>query len=483
MADGGGGQDLGAGDVPGVGGVGAALLDEAEAACGVDARPGLGAAPEEAGILSPGRGGEADLPGEVGAGDDGGAGDEGAVAVLPVGEAQDGEVLCGEVHVVGVLADDLGVGVVGGGECLEEGVVAVEVVVVHLGNVVGIDVVEHEIVIVAERGGGRRLDPVNAQTEVSGVCGERRVGGETVGDDDGLLGNLLLRGEGGQNVREPLGANRGDEGGDGELSTRPLLHANSGQNGVHPVAVGVMTPDLALGEVCHAVAQCGARDQGALGLLGLLPALDDGKGPRGEKRVRGGTGRGDHRRSAGGDLQDPTGEHGRAGDDRVDVEEGFVPAVGAEHLEVAERAAHVGVERGGELVGEVGAQVAGEDVQASGHPGAGIDGGAEEDIHLGAAVGILVGEVHAGKGDVPQRGGTTVVVKEADGVVNGGLGGEGKDSDVIVAEVVPVAVQERLVGGEDPVEQAGGVDGLVVVGGVLLIPEDGGDASGAQGGD
>ena len=482
MADGGGGEDLGAGDVPGMGGCGAAALDEAEAGCGVDTGSGLGAALEEGGVLTGGGVGEADPPGEVGAGDDGGAGDEGAVAVLPVGEAKDGEVLCGEVHIVGVLADDLGAGVVGGGEGLEEVVVAVEVVVVHLGDVVGIDVVEHEVVVGTEGGGGGRLDPVDAQAEFPGARGERRGGREAVGEDDGLLGHLLLRGEGGQDVRDLPGPDRGDERGDGGLSTGPLPHADGGQDGVHPVAVGVAAPDLALGEVGHAVAQGGVGDQGALDVPCLVAVLDDGQSAGGQECSCGGAGCGDHRGAAGGDLQDASGEHGGAGDDGIDIEEGLVPAVGAEHLGVVEGAAHVGVVRSGELVGGISPQVAGEDVQTGGQPGRRIDGCAEKDLHLGAALRVLVGEVRAGEGDVPQWGRASVVTEEPDGVVDGRLGGEGQGADTIVAEVVPVAVQERLVGGEDPVEQPGGVDGLVVVGGVLLVPEDGGNAGGAQGG-
>ena len=243
-----------------------------------------------------------------------------------------------------------------------------------------------------------------------------------------------------------------------------------------------MAPDLTPGEVGHAVAQGGVEDQGPLDVLGLVAVLDDGESASGQEFSCGDARGGDHRGAAGRDLQDASGEHGGAGDDGVDVEEGLVPAIGAEHLGIAEGAAHVGVVGGGELVSGIGSQVTGEDVQACGQSRRRVDGCAEKDLHLCAALGVLVVEVHAGEGDVPQRGRAAVVAEEPDGVVDGGLGGEGQGIDAIVAEVVPVAVQERLIGGEDPVEQPGGVDGLLVVGGVLLVPEDGGDARRAQGG-
>ena len=64
-----------------------------------------------------------------------------------------------------------------------------------------------------------------------------------------------------------------------------------------------------------------------------------------------------------------------------------------------------------------------------------------------------------------------------------GLGGEGQDPDAVMPQVSPVVLHHRLIGGEDPVEEAGGPDGLVVVGGVLLVPEDRRHSSLSQRGD
>ena len=99
-------------------------------------------------------------------------------------------------------------------------------------------------------------------------------------------------------------------------------------------------------------------------------------------------------------------------------------------------------------------------------------GAAQNDFHLLAPLGVLVSEVGAGEGDIPQGHGTTLLVQQADRVVDRGLGGEGQDPDAVMSQVTPVVLHHRLIGGEDPVEEAGGLDGLVVVGGILLVPED-----------
>ena len=125
-----------------------------------------------------------------------------------------------------------------------------------------------------------------------------------------------------------------------------------------------------------------------------------------------------------------------------------------------------------ELVGVITVEVPGEDVQPVGQPGGDVEGASQDDLHLLTSLGVLVGEVGAGEGDVPQGKGVAVVTQGTDRVVDGRLRRERQDPDAVVPQVALVVLHHRLVGGEDPVEQAGGLDGLVVVGGVLLVPED-----------
>lgn len=61
-------------------------------------------------------------------------------------------------------------------------------------------------------------------------------------------------------------------------------------------------------------------------------------------------------------------------------------------------------------------------------------GGAEDEVHLLAAFGVFVGEVHASEGDVA----FVVAVGWADGVMDGVLGGEGERFYAVVAEVFAV---------------------------------------------
>ena len=121
-------------------------LDEPESGGRIDTGPGTCAVIEETGVLASGRLGKSHLARQVRPSHQGRPGDESRIAVLPVGEAQHRQVRARQVQVVGVLAHDLGTGVVGRSEGLEEIVIAVEVVIVHLGDVVGLDSREHEVV-------------------------------------------------------------------------------------------------------------------------------------------------------------------------------------------------------------------------------------------------------------------------------------------------------------------------------------------------
>ena len=210
----------------------------------------------------------------------------------------------------------------------------------------------------------------------------------------------------------------------------------------------------------------------AHGVPGLSAVGDLGQGACGQQAV-GGRRRGAHHGSAAGqDLNDAARKHGGAVHHGADVEEDGVGAVGAEHLGVGEAAAHVRVPGSRELVGVVAAEVPGEDVQPVGQACRDVVGAAQDDLHLLAPLGVLVSEIGAGEGDIPQGRGTPRLVQQADRVVDRGLGGEGQDPDAVMSQVAPVVLHHRLIGGEDPVEEAGGLDGLVVVGGILLVPED-----------
>lgn len=90
-----------------------------------------------------------------------------------------------------------------------------------------------------------------------------------------------------------------------------------------------------------------------------------------------------------------------------------------------------------------------------------------------SAFGVFVGEVRASKG-------YTAVVSAGqggNGAVNLGLGSEDEGVDVGVPEI-PLVVRDFVaVGGEDVVKEAGAVKEVVVVRGVFLVPEDGGDVA------
>ena len=132
------------------------------------------------------------------------------------------------------------------------------------------------------------------------------------------------------------------------------------------------------------------------------------------------------------------------------------------------------VERLRELVVLVPAQLAGEYFQF-GAAGSGFGPGrAEEHVHLGAALRILVGEIHSGESHAAR----VPSVSWPDGVVEGGLRGKGKGAHPVVAQVPHVIRNAVRITGEDVVKQLCCRKKVVVMRWVLLVPEDGRNAAG-----
>ena len=261
--------------------------------------------------------------------------------MLPVGEAQHRQVRARQVQVVGVLAHDLGTSVVGRREGLEEVVIAVEVVVVHLGDVVGLDPREHEVVAAPQGSAGLGGDPVDLQAQLAGPGPAGGWGGETVGEDDRGHRHLLLTGQGPKDVVDLLGPDGGHQRCDGGAGPDPLPHADGSQHGLHAVAVGVPAPDLTLCQVGHVVPEGRVGHERAHGVPCLGAVGDLGQGACGQQAVDGRRRGAHHGSTTGQDLDDAARQHGGAVHHGADVEEDGVGAVGAEHLAVGEAASHV----------------------------------------------------------------------------------------------------------------------------------------------
>src|SRR5699024_5318855 len=113
-----------------------------------------------------------------------------------------------------------------------------------------------------------------------------------------------------------------------------------------------------------------------------------------------------------------------------------------------------------------------EDLQSLVHAGRDVERAAEQHVHLLTPLGELVREVHPREGDVP----LLMPVLRADRVVHRGLRRERQHGDAVVAELFAIAGQQRDIRGEDLIEQPGGVEEVLEVRRVLLVPEHRGDA-------
>ena len=236
---------------------------------------------------------------------------------------------------------------------------------------------------------------------------------------------------------------------------------------VHTVGEQVLVEDLAHGQVALAGAELGAVDQVQDLVVGLQLVAGD-RDQRAEGLLDGPRPARDDRGRAGRQLEDPAGAHGRGVEDRVHVEEDLVHLVRGQHLVVGELAHDVRDVLGGPGVLLVHGAVAGEDVQAE------LADRGEDGLHLLAAFGVLVPEVHAREDHVVQA-----PVLLLDRVVHPGLGRELQDVDPVVSQHLAVAGHHVAVAREDVVEQLGRVDEELEVRRVLLVPEDRGDPLGA----
>ena len=110
MINGGRRQHLRVGDAPGVSESRPPSLDESKTRGRIDTSPDTYAFIEETSILPNGRLGKIDVTCQIRTDHQRRSGDESRIAVLPVAETQYRQVRPGQVHVVGVLANDLGAG-------------------------------------------------------------------------------------------------------------------------------------------------------------------------------------------------------------------------------------------------------------------------------------------------------------------------------------------------------------------------------------
>ena len=120
MTNGGRHKQLHGGDIPGVSESRSTALDIPEPGGRINTDPSTYALVKETDTLPEGLLGKTDVARQICTGHQRKPGDEGRIAVSPVGEAQHQQIRASQVQVVGALADDLGAGVLGYGEGLDE---------------------------------------------------------------------------------------------------------------------------------------------------------------------------------------------------------------------------------------------------------------------------------------------------------------------------------------------------------------------------
>lgn len=202
-----------------------------------------------------------------------------------------------------------------------------------------------------------------------------------------------------------------------------------------------------------------------LGLLGVVGHRDVVP-----EELRNGRGRSAQHRGLGRrQLEQSAGAHRGGAGDRVDVQEDLVGVVGRQHLLVGQAAGDIRLEAAGKAVPLVLHLHARIDVQV-------VFGARrlQQELHLFAAFRVLLGEIGAGEGHIVGTLGAGVI--PAQRVVNAGLRRERQQIDAVVSKIASVVGDASGVDGEHRVEERGRLDEPLVVGRILLVPEDGGDA-------